>query len=399
MAFAAQKTTLIHTLGFQSVYPSILLYLQVDQLPDYKRLERAVKQLEKIIPQLACRYDYETNCFYPVSEAIIQPLRSTENPYDYPLDFLKHTQLKIYVRPQPDYAELFLIGSHLLTDAAGFKQLAYALVKLYNEPTAILGENQLDIMDVYGQFQSSTLPITREDITGTPLTLEFSEPETTAYKMAQQICLDEVTFEQLHHLTRQKGFTLNDSLLGAYMRFLKRHNPAAKQIQLACPTDTRQFLANPTGLRIGNYTARYNPTVAIESGESFWKSVAKVHQEMLVLKQNAEFYESVQPLFAQPAQTIAEMRAALRSTYHPRSIAYTNLMKIDADQLSFADIQLFDAWMSGAFRQVPNFQVCFSTFRKHLNLVCTVSGDQQNQQTAKKYLQAIKAELIAGLEE
>lgn len=397
MKYPAQKTSLIHTLGFKSVYPSVLVYAKVDQLPDFTRLVQAVERLKVIVPQLACRYDFEENSFYPVEEPIVYSLSADEDPYERPLDFLRLPQLKIYLRQQADYGELFFIGSHIMSDAAGFKQLIYSLVALYNDPQLQLGENQLDIMDVYRQFTQQKLAIQRQDLANHSLSLTFSRSKQPMLRQAHWVELAEADFNHLKAVAHEREVSLNDVFLTAYMRFLARENPTTEKIQLACPTDTRQFLSDRSGLRIGNYTARYNPTVAINPVDDFWVSAKAVHQEMLLLKENHEFYESVQTLFTDSDQTIESLRQGLSNSYHPRKISYTNMMTLEKTKLNFEDCDVQTAVMSGAFRKVPNYQVCFNSFAGHLNLVCTVEGDLTNQQEAIVYLEAVKAELLASL--
>ena len=400
MNYPAQKSSLIHTLGFKRVYPSVLIQLNLTQLPQVKRLEEAIEKLIEILPQIACGYDFTENCFYLVTEKILQVIDGKGNIYDTKLDFLHQPQVKIYLRQQGDTGELIMMGSHIFSDASGFKQLLYALIALYNGTKLDeLGENQWEIMDVYRSFKQKTSSVSRSDLSE-PLNLPFASNQgEKTYKMANQITLSVEELAKLKAYGKQRGFSLNDSLLAGYMRFLAKYNPTHSEIQLACPTDTRQFLAEDKGLRVGNYTARYNPIVSLTHHEPFWQSVAKVHEEMALLKRNREFIESIQPLLSDSDQSLDEIRASLKQTYHPRKISYTNMMTIDEKRLNFEDAQVVDAFMSGSFRKTPGYQVCFNTFRQQLNLVCTVEGSQENQRQAMNYLFEIKQELLTGLEE
>lgn len=57
-----------------------------------------------------------------------------------------------------------------------------------------------------------------------------------------------------------------------------------------------------------------------------------------------------------------------------------------SEKYTFLGNTLIDCFTSGAFRQAPMFQICFSTFEGRLNLVANVIGDQIQHEFAVKFL-------------
>lgn len=392
--YEAQPTSLLHTTGFDKVYPSVLGVLRFTQPLDIPRLKTALNRLSQTVPQIFCRYEVDDNHFYPVvtdSAEIFRELTSDESPYNFPLDYQTGPQLQVFYQPIDTGYQLTFIESHIFADGAGLKQVMAYLVSLYNNPALAPKKNHQDLQAVLKNLPT-TLPqaAQRSDTSGIVLNLPFPKATGASYKDAQQLIYPQEKFAALHAKAKEAGFTINDCLLTAYMRMLATYNPEADRLPLACPTDTRQFLSPEAKeeLHIGNFTARYNPQPAIDVKESFTASMQKVHDEMKLLKEEYQFLQSTLTLIKNyETQTLAELRANAKKNYHVRSISYTNMSALHAATYTFAGNTLTDCFTAGAFRQVPMYQICFSTFDGRLNLVANVIGDKQQHAFAAQLLQ------------
>lgn len=403
--YLAQATSILHTTNFKKLNPSVLAYIKYPKALDLVRLEQAVDLLSQTIPQISCKYNAADNTFSPVvshAKEILHALGENETPFHTRFNFQTMPQLAIYYRTVADGFELFFMESHIFADGVGLKEVIYSLIRLYNHPQEnLLGANHLDNGEVLEQFRHEDLSaVVRDDREVFELHLPFpkAEPDEPTFFDVHQLRLDETEFLHLHRAAKSQGLSLNDVLLASYMRLLKKYNPDAPYIALACPTDTRQFLAEDlkNELHIGNYTARYNPRVEIGTQESLLDSAKKVHAEMTLLKDKHQFLQSVLGLYLQSKEaSVEELRDQARQNYHARSIAYTNMAIFEASKLVTQGMAAIDGYTSGSFRQAPLFQICFGSFKGRLNLVCNVIGTKQQQAYADTLQAEVKQDLLS----
>ena len=398
-SYLAQPTSLLHTTGFNKVYPSVLGQLILAKPLDIDRLTAAVQKLSLTIPQIFCRYEVSDNRFYPVTDNasdLIHLLKDDERVHDFKLDFLHNPQLAIFYKQVPQGYELSFLESHIFSDGAGFKEILATLVSYYNQPDGVVRLNHQDLNDVLNNLPREMPKVERSDSSSIELSLPFPEAVGPTYADAHQLVLSAEKFAALRIKARQLGFTVNDCLLTAYMRMLAHYNSDAPRIPLACPTDTRQFLpiSKKSDLHIGNFTARYNPQPAVSFAESFVDSAKKVHDEMKLLKDNHQFLQSTLTLIENYEKySLDELRENAKKNYQVRSISYTNMSIINDSQLNFAGNTLLDCFTAGAYRKAPLYQICFSTFKGRVNLVCNVIGDTAQHAFAQKLLQETLTEL------
>lgn len=393
-SYEAQPTSLLHTNGFDKVYPSVLGVLRFSQPLDIPRLKEALNRLSLTVPQIFCRYEIGDNRFYPVitdSADLFYSLKRDETPYTFPIDYQKGPQLAVFYQLNENGHQLTFIQSHIFADGAGLKEVMAYLVALYNDPDLAPKENHQDLQAILKNLPPVlSQNVKRADTSNISLHLPFPEAKDTCYKEVHQLIYPKDRFAKLHKKSKKAAFTINDCLLTAYMRMLATYNPAAERLPLACPTDTRQFLnlAERKDLHIGNFTARYNPQPAIDIKESFTVSLTKVHAEMSLLKEEHQFLQSTLTLIENyQTQSLEELRETAKQNYHARSIAYTNMQALQATNYTFAGTTLTDCFTAGAFRKAPMFQICFSTFEGRLNLVANVIGDQAQHAFADQLLQ------------
>ena len=89
-SYEGQATSVLHTNGFNKIYPSVLGVLRFSRELNVIKLKKAIARLSETIPQIFCRYEIKDNRFYPVVtdiNEVFHELSCDENPYDYSLDF------------------------------------------------------------------------------------------------------------------------------------------------------------------------------------------------------------------------------------------------------------------------------------------------------------------------
>lgn len=391
--YEGQATSILHTTGFNRIYPSVLGVLRFSKELDIFRLKKAIARLSKTIPQIFCRYEVKDNCFYPVvnnADEILHKLSHDENPYDFSFDYQEKPQLQIFYQPYEKGYQLIFIVSHIFSDGAGLKQIMAHLVKLYNNPELNTQKNHQDLYSVLNNLPKK-IPGTPSRLHDSNISLELPFPELhfESYRAVHQVIYPKDKFLQVHQKSNKMAFTINDVLLTAFMKMLAKYNPKADVIPLSCPTDTRQFLkeSQKSKLHIGNFTARYTPQPAVKFEESFIDSCKKVHEEMEGLKNQYQFLQSTLILIKNyESKTLEELRKIADKNYHIKDISYTNMSSLKREDYTFLDNTLVDCFTSGAFRQAPMYQICFSTFEGQLNLVANVIGDQKQHEFSVKLL-------------
>lgn len=392
-SYEGQATSVLHTNGFNKIYPSVLGVLRFSRELNVIKLKKAIARLSETIPQIFCRYEINDNRFYPVVtdiNEVFHELSFDENPYDFSLDFQEKPQLQVFYQPYQKGYQLIFIVSHIFSDGAGLKQIMSHLVNLYNEPEIATQINHQNLRSVLDNLPNKTFTLPSKanhpDVT---LELPFPETDLVKYSDVHQVIYPQVKFLKVHEKSKKIGFTINDILLTAYMKMLAKYNPKAENIPLSCPTDTRQFLQEneKQKLYIGNFTARYSPKPSVKFEESFITSCRKVNEEMTELKKQYQFLESTLTLIDNyESKPLDELRKIADENYHIKDISYTNMSYFKSEKYTFLGNTLIDCFTSGAFRQAPMFQICFSTFEGRLNLVANVIGDQIQHEFAVKFL-------------
>ncbi|MDU0398146.1 hypothetical protein [Lactococcus lactis] len=152
-SYEGQATSVLHTNGFNKIYPSVLGVLRFSRELNVIKLKKAIARLSETIPQIFCRYEIKDNRFYPVVtdiNEVFHELSFDENPYDFSLDFQEKPQLQVFYQPYQKGYQLIFIVSHIFSDGAGLKQIMSHLVNLYNEPeiaTQINHQNLRSVLD------------------------------------------------------------------------------------------------------------------------------------------------------------------------------------------------------------------------------------------------------------
>ncbi|MDG4983882.1 hypothetical protein OGZ51_06975 [Lactococcus lactis] len=392
-SYEGQATSILHTTGFNKIYPSVLGVLRFSRELNIIKLKKAITRLSEIIPQIFCRYEIKDNRFYPVVtdiNEVFHELSCDENPYNFSLDFQEKPQLQVFYQPYQKGYQLIFIVSHIFSDGAGLKQIMSHLVSLYNEPEIATQINHQNLRSVLDNLPNKTsILLSKANHPNVTLELPFPETDLEKYSDVHQVIYPQTKFLKVHQKSKKMGFTINDILLTAYMKMLAKYNPKAEVIPLSCPTDTRQFLQEneKQKLYIGNFTARYSPQPSVKFEESFITSCQKVNEEMTELKKQYQFLESTLTLINNyENKPLDELRKIADENYHIKDISYTNMSYFKSEKYTFLGNTLIDCFTSGAFRQAPMFQICFSTFEGRLNLVANVIGDQIQHEFAVKFL-------------
>ncbi|WP_295728738.1 hypothetical protein [uncultured Limosilactobacillus sp.] len=374
----ADPLNILHTIGFDHLYPIVRAEIEISAPLDHDRLINAVDRVHHIIPELMQKYNLSNNQFLG-GNFVLNDVLHFENTHQEKaaakLDWERQPQWAIYVTPK----KLVIYGSHILFDGAGFKELLYLLCQEYNSTDEIKIVNHQDINGIQQLIQCVRPSASNNDHPAQALfmpELANQQKSQIQYRVVKQkLTTQELT--RLHSKTKQAGVTLNDVLMAAFGKTIQQYC-GVDEINLACPTDMRQYLPieEQRQLRVQNLTGRYNISVSAPLNESLFETTKKVHQAMSREKEHYSFLESFRPMLKNLANgaTVQQLQADVEQNYHVREIAYTNLAVVDDRRLHFAGTTTQGVVLSGGFRQLPHYQICVSTFQSQLSLVANVIG-------------------------
>lgn len=396
----ADPLNILHTVGFDVLYPIVRCELSFNQPLDVIRLENAVADVTKVVPELMATYDISKNEFkelsLPASNVLHQVKRIDDSAAE-KLDFETQPQWQLYWSEAEK--RLVVYGSHILTDGAGFKQLLYLLADCYSKRSSIAVTNHTDIDGIKELLKRVKPTQLNNDHPQTPLSLPAlcNLEQTPRHYEVIHDELDLGQSQHLHYQCRRLGIHLNDAFMAAYGKAIQQYC-GVESISLACPTDMRKFLpvSDQHQLRIQNMTGRYNLQIDAPLSESMADTAWKVHRAMNEQKEQQTFLESFRTMLANLAagDSIAKLQQDVEKHYHVRGISYTNLAVIDAEKLCFGDAVPVTCLLSGGFRQMPKYQIAVSTFRKKVNLVANVIATPQEVWLAKAVMNQMKLFLL-----
>lgn len=394
----ADPLNILHTVGFSAMYPMVRAEISLKYPLDHQRLTTAVTAVAKVVPELMQAYRIKDNEFYDIhadASSVLHFVDQMDESYAGRLDWETQPQWELYVTDH----QLIVYCSHILTDGAGFKQLLYLLCSAYNADGDIDIENHQDISEIKELLrQIPAKPSTNNDHPTQALSLPglVNDGESRQYAILQQSLIPS-QFSQLHQWTHSSGVTINDAIMTAFAKAVQQCC-GVSELNLACPTDMRQFLPEDQQkqLRIQNMTGRYNVSVPAALDEEFATTVAKVHEAMDQQKANYTFLESFRTMLTNldSGASVSQLQKDVESHYHVRGIAYTNMAIVDDTRLQFAGDHVINCILTGGFRTMPHYQICACTFKGRLNLAANVIATEEEKHLAYAVMSLMRQYLL-----
>ena len=389
---------ILHTVGFDVLYPIVRAGISLQSPLDHQRLKRAVAKVHAVIPQLTQPYQLAGNQFVNAGfdvDDVLHFVDQIDESAAGKLDWEKQPQWQLYVAPD----ELVIYASHILSDGAGFKELLYLLCQAYNQDGPLNETNHQDIDGIRKLIAEIPAAKSQQnDHPATPLSLpavKSNHDQPKYHVFSQSLTVEESA--KLHQHTKATGLTLNDAFLAVFGKAVQQFC-GVEEISLACPTDMRQFLPadQQSQLRVQNMTGRYNITVPAPLTESIQETARKVHDAMEDEKQRHSFLNSFRSLLGQldAGASLDKLQQQVENNYHVRDIAYTNMAIVDDQRLRFSGSPISNCVLTGGFRKMPRYQICVSTFRHQFNLAANVIATPEEEQLAWAVMTTMRLYLL-----
>jgi NRPS condensation-like uncharacterized protein len=292
------------------------------------------------------------------------------------IDITAGPQVKAGVIRKRDRDTLCVLINHMVCDGGGFKEYLYLVCSLYNNlskgegidiPSPII-RSIWPVFSTFSLFERVRLSLPPWNIP--------SPAHQDGYALLGDdtrpfICVRRIGLNAVKQSAKENGTTINDMLLAAYARVLCR-NLEREDILIPCPVDLGKYL--PEGIQRGicNLTSNYMCSLHVEKDDPFETTLRQVSAQMNRQKESNGCLKPVRLLSALfrllPFHTLQN---TFKRAFTIPVISYTNLGILDENRLCFHNAAVTGAFLTGAIKYVPYFQIAVSTFRDTMTLVAT----------------------------
>lgn len=318
-----------------------------------------------------------------------------------PCDPQREPPLKLQLIRAPGHDTLCVKTDHVLTDAAGLKQLLYGLASAYAtgglrtpfNPDRGAGQVlwRFSPLALLRAAAKANLPKPGPGMIAGP----FDSQPT----FIEHVRVGSHEFDSIRTGAKRLGATLNDALLAAVYRAVWRRQASEPlgPYPVMVPVDLRRYLPDHRQCVATNLSSAVYPSLAAVPNESFPETLARVTAAMDVFKRDNPGLPALLLMLvgAQRGGRMMRDRYRLASSRGSRFINLTNFGVIDAAQCDFG-VPLAAAYGVGPIQYAPGILIAVSTFADTLHLVVQGNDTRRFQPFIQAFLQSIVKEL-AGI--
>lgn len=188
---------------------------------------------------------------------------------------------------------------------------------------------------------------------------------------------------------------MNDVFMAAYARVIARLQRRSTAV-LPCPADLRRFHPDGNVLTVANMTGIYRKiTVEIPPDSPFTETLQQVHIEMELQKSRCRCFAGIRAL-DQAFRRVPHglLRRAVKAVYRLQPVSYTNFGVIRHEKLCFGNCAVKSCFLTGTYRQPPDFQLTVSTFKEECTLNCTLIGSEGDKRRGQYILEQVRKEIL-----
>lgn len=394
-----------HTLHFVAEFSGQL---------DLERLRKAVDTTIDAFPLIRCGYKeskrqpYWEDKGYTAGDIIefIESTNTNECIIQHickEIDAFNGPQLKIKIIESRKNHIMCVLINHMLCDAAGFKDYLYMLSYVYNNIDrkkdyfiAPMGNRRTgQVLKAFSSLDKLKIMLSKinmsiHDDARFELEGDLNNPFIEIRKInKEQFCA-------LKTYAKEHDATVNDIMLTAYMRVL--FQLFGRTLPIPCTVDLRKYLQDHMAGGICNLPTNIICNIGSEIGATFEQTLYKVKQVMDKQKSDVSCVKSLimlEKVFDIFPYKIA--RAIVEKNFSNPLIAFTNIGIIDKKRITFGEIEITEAFMTGSIKYSPFFQLAISTFDNIATLSVNLYGTQLDKSKVSSFLDKFVNELQAVL--
>lgn len=319
----------------------------------------------------------------------------------------KGPQLKARIIRSLSKDTLCIVMNHMICDGAGFKEYLYLLSSLYTgfrrDPDYMpqyetkgdrsLGQvfKQIHLADKLKLLLIPNHMAKHNSGFFFPLSGEADlSPSILTYKLTSS------RFHIIREYGKKHHATINDIVLAAYLRALCKvlDIKSTESIAIPCMIDLRRFLPDRKAGAVCNLTSTIICDIGPELGDSFDETLMKVKCDMDKKKSNLPGLNGLFTLDAAfKLLPYSRVRKVMEKIFVNPSIAMTNIGAIDKNKLSFDNLRIEDAFITGSIKYPPYFQLALTSFNDSITFSINLYGSESDKQKIKSFFTLLDHEL------
>lgn len=313
-------------------------------------------------------------------------------------------QIKISVLRALNGDTVCFMINHMICDAAGFKQYLYMLSEIYNNVInhkdytksfenikTVNPSKILKTLNFRKKFKLLSSHYKKYDNN-----IQFPFGETGSSPFIITYTLSPARFKLLKSYARSLNATINDAVMAAFLRTLYKilNLEPNKSISIPCMIDLRRFLKCKNFQSICNLASAITCTIGSDIGKNFDETVLKVKNDM-DKKKNSLLALSGLLQFNILIKFIPHklLKKILDKIFTNPKISITNIGIIDKNRLEFHDLKIENAFMTGAIKYTPYFQLSLSSFDEFLTFAVNIFGSNNDIKIINNFFSILDKEL------
>ena len=305
-----------------------------------------------------------------------------------------------------ELSAIALTMSHMVCDAAGFKEYLYFLCEIYggiiagqeNKPIAITGDRSMGaVLERFGMGRKlrSLLSQSKDNNRSGHYRFPLSEggdrlPFILTHKLGRE------KTEAITGYCRAHGATLNDVVLAAYYRCLFRRLALSPGSELHIPVmvDMRRYLRKRAGYGVPtNLSSTVITRLEYRPDESFADTLNRV-KAIMDEKKDGDIglngFIKLHAIYGMLPNRLANF--LLRRGLKNPLICMTNVGSLDSDRISFGDLRPWDAFMCGSTKYKPHFQLALSSYGGELTMSSNLYGNASDRERVLSFFHEVERE-------
>jgi len=300
---------------------------------------------------------------------------------------------------------LSVVINHMVSDAAGLKQLIYLFSDIYSQlikNPAYLPDTIIDgdrgfkgVTRVFSFAQKAKILLFggKDNNQDTGSSFPLSQSAVTApFIISRQISLE--CYQAIKDCCRRNGVTVNDVVLTAYFRVLSEIlNMRGKILAVPIMIDMRRYLKDKNFNALTNLSSTTIVRLCVEPNEAFGTTLSKLSAIMKVKKTNHLGISTFIKLDAGFKVPLINVYRVLKKSLRNPKISMTNIGVLDASKLYFEDAAVDNAVMYASIKYRPYFQMSVTSFNDKMTIGAGLYGDTQDKASIEEFFDLMEKEL------
>ena len=315
------------------------------------------------------------------------------------IDEEKEAQVKFKVYRKDGKDTFAMLINHMTFDGQAIKEWLGIVAKLY---TNILTDKNYNITDYENGDRSfeqlfQALPVKDRIKASTMFSygkknsdkIGFPYSKKNRYGLTPKIMkykLPAEDFIKIKTVAKRNDMTLNDMIMSVWSRSVADLIPMEKvPLQIDCILDLRRYMPDKRTKGLTNFVTKIVCDVDNYKSESIFSTIAQVNQNMEAAKGDYPGLGGLPQLrFGYKVLPHKMARAVVRKAFNNPLVAISNIGILDEKTLTFGDLYLEDAFMTGSIKKAPYIQLALTTLRNEITFTIALYANDEDIETTKK---------------